>query len=155
MKKVYLLFVVFVSCTSPRQSAINWKNIEHNISNEEKTAILFSLEDPLVTGLLSVDTDSALIDFFHILDLNSDGQSDVVFNGFVGAADEFLMIYIKEPQGWKKALHQFGHLEQLNIERVTTIKVFKKEAVSEDGGDSILTYQITGLMIEKISASKK
>jgi len=124
------------------------------LSSSEKYELLVSLNDPLVNGMLTNSMDTATLTLFQILDLNSDGKKDILFNGFGRASDEFVMIFLKDSTGWKKIIHDYGHVQQVFTGTKTLIELEKIEAVGESGGDSIVTFQILGFSYKRSSKSK-
>ena len=153
---ICLSLISVIGCRSSNDNAANTASNKQEtlLSSAEKYELLVSLNDPLVSGMLTNGMDTATLTLFQILDLNSDGKKDVLFNGFGGASDEFVMIFLKDSTGWKKIIHDYGHVQQVLIGPKPLIELVKNEAVGESGGDSIVTFQILGFSYKRSSESK-
>ena len=125
------------------------------MSSSLKQSLLLSLKDSLVIGMINQNPDTTSLSFFHVIDLNSDGMDDLIYNGFGGASDEFMMVFLKDSTGWQKVIHDYGHIQQLQIGPTGQIQLFKKEAVGESGGDSSVTFKWTESTITRSAQSKK
>lgn len=157
-KYLFLIFgiaLLSVACQSEKQTSINWKPIEMSMPAEDKKMLVLSLNDSLVNGMINASPDTTILDLFHFLDLNADGKTDVVFNGFAGAADEFILIFLQQPSGWQKALHQYGHLQKVHTGPDALLEIYRKEAVGENGGDSLLTYTFVDSAFVRTNAAPK
>lgn len=150
-----LILLTFLSaCTAEKKEAMSWHDLERPLSSAEKSALLLSVGDPLIDGMVRENPDTTVLDLFHVLDLNGDSRGDILFNGFGGAADEFLLVYLQDSAGWNKALQEYGHLQKIS-EDGSEIKLFKAEGVGEGEGDSVLTFRFEGGKAAKISAVRK
>ena len=151
---ILFVFLFLSACAPAEKETMNWHDLERPLSVSEKTALLQSVGDPLINGMVNENPDSAVLDLFHVLDLNGDSRGDILYNGFGGAADEFLLVYLQDSSGWNKTLQEYGHLRKI-AEDGSEIELFKAEGTGEDGGDSILTFRFEGNKASKISAVRK
>jgi hypothetical protein len=150
-----LILLVFLSaCTAEKKEAMSWHDLERPLSAAEKSSLLQSVGDPLIDGMVRENPDTTVLDLFHVLDLNGDSRGDILFNGFGGAADEFLLIYLQDSAGWNKALQEYGHLQKIS-EDGSEIELFKAEGVGESEGDSVLTFKIVQNTITRINARRE
>ncbi|MFZ9981239.1 MAG: hypothetical protein ACO3FI_04310 [Cyclobacteriaceae bacterium] len=152
--RLLILFVILSACAPAEKETMNWHDLERPLSVSEKTTLLKSVGDSLINGMVNENPDSSVLDLFHVLDLNGDSRGDILFNGFAGAADEFLLVYLQDTSGWNKTLQEYGHLQKIS-EDGSEIELFKPEGTGEDGGDSILTFRFEGNKALKISAVRK
>jgi len=146
------LALTIIACTPEKKdsSIKDWTDQEASLSFEAKTKLLRSLNDSIVNGMVGVNPDTAMLDLFHILDLNGDQQNDVLFNGFGGAADEFVFIYLKDSMGWKKAFQDYGHVQNVRLGENTELKILKLEGIGEEGGDSVLYFEVRNFEVIKV-----
>ncbi len=118
------------------------------MSNEAKQKSLTLLDDQIVEGFneQALETKSlGIYDLFHFIDLNNDRQDDVVFNGFGGASDEFVMVFLKNQAGYAKAFHDYGHITNLKIDSETMFYIKRPEMVGEESGDSLVIFKVEGI----------
>lgn len=138
----FIFSVLLTACTPEKEQEINWRSLETPYSAEDKKVLLLDLPDSILTGMVSAFPDSTILDLFHLVDLNADGLTDVIYNGYGGAADEFIVVYLKDSAGWKKVMHEYGHLRKLKPGPEGEIELLRKELVGEGGGDSIIIFRI-------------
>lgn len=141
-KLTFIFSVLLLACTSEKNQEINWRSMEAPYSAEDKKILLLGLPDSVLSGMVSAFPDAAILELFHLVDVNADGMTDVIYNGYGGAADEFVVIYLKDSTGWKKVLQEYGHLKKLKAGGDAEIELMRKELVGERGGDSIITFRI-------------
>lgn len=157
-KNLFLIFgivLLSVACQPEKQTSIDWKPIEMSMPALDKKILVLSLNDPLINGMINASPDTTILDLFHFLDLNADGKTDVVFNGFAGAADEFVLIFLQQSSGWQKAVHQYGHVQKIHTGPDALLEIYRKEAVGENGGDSVLTYTFIDSAFVRTNAVSK
>lgn len=152
-----LLLFTFIACTPEVKDVTkkDWTDQEPSLSFEAKTELLRSLNDSVVNGMIEMSQDTAILDLFHILDLNDDQHSDVLFNGFGGAADEFVFIYLKDSIGWKKVFQNYGHVQNVRFGEHTELELWRPEAIGEEGSDSVLYFKISGSVVTRERSTGK
>jgi hypothetical protein len=149
MKVNLLLIVLFVlaRCESRKSSdEFDWNSVESQVTNEAKRALLRTAE-----GFEWITNDTgndAVYESFHVLDLNSDGKEDMVFNGFLGAADAFVMVFIKVNGSLRRELYVDGYVENISRDGMSSqFIIYKPEMLGEESSDTTSFYETKGNQI--------
>lgn len=152
----FLLLVIFsASCTTTKDNQeLKWSSVELPMSSSAKQALLLSMQDSLVTGMVVNSPDTSLLSLFHVLDLNGDGSNDIIYNGFGGASEEFITIFVQDSNRWKKIIYDYGQIQRVQTGPDAEILLLKKEAVGESGGDSLVTFRLSGTSYTRTAQSK-
>jgi hypothetical protein len=149
MKIVFcvLILLTIAGCVDKSQDGVDWKRLESAVANSEKRKLLGGVDDPIVESfeqMVAESGDDRIFDSFHVVDLNGDGKSDIIYNGYGGAADEFIMIFINGNGRLKKSFHTYGQIRKIDLNsKVTVLEVFRPLFVSEEGLDSTIVYKIS------------
>ena len=144
---IIIFSVLLFSCQSEKSDSIDWKSIDIPVKASDKRSLLLSIGDSLINGIVREFPDSTILELFHLLDLNDDGSTDVIFNGYGGAAEEFTLIYLRDSVGWIKVLQEYGHVRSLAPGHDAELQLLRKELVGEQSGDSIINFKIRGLKV--------
>jgi hypothetical protein len=114
--------------------------------NDKKRSLLKTVDDDIVKGFEQQAKEIGNDDIFgsfHVLDLNGDKQQDIVYNGFGGAADEFVMVFLKLRGVYTKQLHTYGHVEvRPKAKSGAELVVYKPRFVGSNGSDSTSFYVV-------------
>lgn len=140
--------LAFTRCDSQQSNKdFDWEAIESQMSNKDKRKLLGRIDDDIVKGFEQMAKDMGsdeVYDSFHVLDLNNDKQEDVIYNGFGGAADEFVMVFLNVNGSFKKNLHTYGHVVNLTKhKRRSEMIIYKPEMIGDESSDITSFYEIT------------
>ncbi len=152
-----IILTILLSCDNKnKDNVFRWEGIERAMSNEERQKILTLLHDPIVEGFnkQALESESLEIyELFHFVDVNNDGHDDIVYNGFGGAAEEFIMVFLNnEAGGYRKVLHHYGHITSLKTDSDNMLNIKVPEMVGDDSGDSVLIFKVVKDSIMKKSS---
>jgi hypothetical protein len=155
-----LILLAITSCNNqPQNSAFDWKKFESRFPNSEKRKLLRQIKDPVIKGFEQMANETGsdqIFDSFHVIDLNGDGKEDMIYNGYGGAADEFVMVFINHDGLLKKDFHTYGHIEDLKTNKPDNeVTIFKPLLVGEEGFDTTSVYKIERDKIVNVKNSAK
>lgn len=160
MKKINLvafILLVISSCAAQKsRNDFEWKAIELPASNSDKRILLKSVNDNVIKGFEKMANDMGneeIYNSFHVADLNSDKENDIIFNGYGGAADEFVMILLKTGQTYVKALQAYGHILRIEMKKSSSeIDIYNPIKVGQESSDTTNTYLIVGQKVTRVKS---
>ncbi len=165
MKK-YIFFLLLLICKYLSAETVNifinekfnWADIETNISIENKFRLINQLPDNLVE-LIESPVNSSLednINDFHFIDINYDGNIDVIYNGYAGGEIKNVIVYLYSNDKYIKVLDKYGiiiNVFQENLYSYFSIKIldygFHHNSVNSIQlftpfiNDSLISYNLT------------
>jgi len=127
MKNILIVFCFILTIVSQTLSAqdfpqsinkspINWQDWEISISTEDKLEIVESLSRnvgiDLALNYYSY-TIKNVINNFHIIDFNNDGQYDVIYAGFLGKRNNGIILYELNDGYCKKPITLLGEIIEI------------------------------------------
>ncbi len=169
MKSIIISFIIGLSlcsiefaCTEKNTHStvqkidtIDWDKIEEHISNSEKRKVLKVVDDHLIKSYEEMSEEMKSDDIyslFHVVDLNNDKKKDIIFSGYGGAAEEYIMIILNQKDNYNKIFQGYGHITKLGIEKMhTDFILHRKAGVESPYGDSINVFRLQNDKVIKIT----
>lgn len=142
MRLIVCLMILLCSCCVAQKEKDIWTNIEKKISLEKKKQILSSINDKTIEMMINIDFNQDVINLFHFIDLDADGVDEIIFNGYAGSANEFIIIYILNSSRYERAYFGYGHVFNIEVGESNIIKFMRPEMVGDDSGDSTISISL-------------
>lgn len=98
---------------------INWENIDSKIDKKKKLEIYKKIKPLVFPGCkecYEYITNSDLYKSTHLIDINSDGKLDVIYEGPSGAEGDKVQIFLYEKDKFTNVFEGYQNLQSLNIE---------------------------------------
>ena len=133
MKKTLLLIITFLlfSCKGQEKSS-DWKTLE-KLSSKDKTKYILSLKDefPYFNDLVS--NTKSYLDKFTFIDLDNDGDNDLIYIGESGAEPKCIRIFLNNKNTFNKVFDEFSNKPKLTFEgkKLINLKVFQSHCCGE------------------------
>jgi hypothetical protein len=96
-------------------SEFEWEKWECKISDSSKIKVIDNLKNDLRDNSMMRDINSS-DDNFHIIDVNSDGQKDVIYYGFAGSEKNSIILFIYENGKYVEKINTYGEIIEINRE---------------------------------------
>ncbi len=98
---------------SINKDPIDWSQWELAMSEEEKLAIIETLKNTVEIefGLIYYSyTVENILDSYHIVDFNKDGEYDIIYNGFAGKSNNGVMFFERKEDKFRRFLQFYGDI---------------------------------------------
>jgi hypothetical protein len=133
MKDITLLIIVFVlnSCKG-QDSNSDWKRLE-NISLKDKTKYILSLKNEFPYFYDLEKNPESYISRFTFIDLDKDGDNDLIYIGESGAESKCIRIFLNKKNAFKKVFDEFSSKPLLTFKnnQLINLKVFQTQCCGE------------------------
>ena len=141
MKKILLLIISFLlfSCNGQEKSS-DWKTLE-TISSKDKTKYILSLKNEFQFFNDLVSNTKSYLDKFTFIDLDNDGDDDLIYIGESGAEPKCIRIFLNNKNTFVKVFDEFSNKPLLTFkdDQLVNLKVFQTHCCSE-GWDKHIKY---------------
>lgn len=143
-KNIILLILVFLlqSCKG-QDSSKDWKTLE-KISSSEKTKSILSLKDEFRYFSDLESNSKFYFDKFTFIDLDKDGENDVIYIGESGAEPRCIRIFLNNKNTFNKVFDEFSYKPKLTFEdgKLINLKVFQTHCCGESWDKHIKYFSI-------------
>lgn len=108
-------------------SEFKWEKWEYKCSDSLKIKIISKIKRDFSDDSIERHTTYMRYDpnFFHIIDVNSDGKLDVVYNGFAGSEKNSILLFINENGVFVERINTYGRIIGINKESSYLPMTFK------------------------------
>lgn len=94
-------------------SEFKWEKWEYKSSDSSKIKVIDDLKNDLKDNSMIKDINSS-DENFHIIDINSDGQEDVVYYGFAGSEKNSIILFVYENGMYVEKINTYGEIIEIS-----------------------------------------
>ena len=103
-----------------------WEKWELKSENEELKSKVLDIADLFPWGdVKKVVENSVKLRSFHLIDINSDGLEDIIFNGYFGGEGEGILFFVKSGNDYKRSKAFAGRIVSIERSEVTGFLTFE------------------------------
>lgn len=149
----FIISFLLFSCNGQEKSS-GWKTLE-KISSKEKTKYILSLKNefPYFNDLVS--NTKPYLDKFTFIDLDNDGDNDLIYIGESGAEPKCVRIFLNNKNTFNKVFDEFSNKPKFTFEdgKLINLKVFQTHCCGE-GWDLHIKYFLFKTSNNKLKNNK-
>lgn len=107
----YIILLFSISCTKKNNKWFVW-NLKDKLSTEK-----IILENKSIFNFLNLDEDLSeeILNNFKVIDIDSDGDDDIIFHGWSGAESRLTKIYINSNGKYIDKYERFGSIKSIDM----------------------------------------
>ena len=129
----------------------SWYRHETEIDFEKKKKIILSLgRESFFNEQLDGYGKEAYASHYHFIDLNGDSDLDIVYNGFDGADDKLIFVWINIDGKYHRILSEIGSVKSLQLNKLESILLIDTPCSHEEYYGSFKKVKIYNNLAETV-----